>query len=344
METRKIQVTGKSTYVISLPKKWVTTIQVKNGDSVGLIPLPDGTMLINPKLKNSEREMARKVLMVDPGDREQLFRKFISVYLAGYNVIEFRTTMPMSKELRQDIRELSHSVIGPQIIEETNNSIVMRDLLDSSDFSMVKGIKRMYLIAKDMHQDAISVLANHNENLADDVESRDQEVDKLFWMISKQYNLIVKDVFFADKMGVAPLEAQGYLLVARSVERIADHAARVAHYAKTVKDKDPTSQRIAAMSVEVIKLLDDAISSFYSNKYEAADEVVNRSKLIGINVERLRTEVLSLNGEASNIVPLAYIVDSLERTRAYTADIAETAINHHFVMEYNNSAALKGVV
>ena len=31
------------------------------------------------------------------------------------------------------------------------------------------------------------------------------------------------------------------------------------------------------------------------------------------------------------IVSLAYIIDSLERTRAYVLDIAETAINHQFI-------------
>ena len=66
METRKVQVTGKSTYVVSLPKKWVNSIQIKNGDSIAMIPLPDGTMLINPKLKKSERSCQRRSFRSNP--------------------------------------------------------------------------------------------------------------------------------------------------------------------------------------------------------------------------------------------------------------------------------------
>ena len=33
-ETRKIQFTGKSTYIISLPKQWITDLGLKQGDQV----------------------------------------------------------------------------------------------------------------------------------------------------------------------------------------------------------------------------------------------------------------------------------------------------------------------
>ncbi len=335
METRKVQVTGKSTYVVSLPKKWVNSIQIKNGDSVAMIPLPDGTMLINPKLKRSEKEMSKKVVPVESGDTEQLFRKFIGAYLAGYNIIEFRLSGPASREVRQVIHDLSHHVIGPQLIEETPNTMTMRDLLDSSDFSLLKGVRRMYMITRDMHLGAVNLLRVQNQEVAEEILHRDQEVDKLYWMIAKQYNLIVKDVFFADKMAMQPLEAQGYLLVARTLERIADHSSRLALNATRVSEKEPMTQKILSMDAEVVKLLDDAMNAFYVNKFDGADEVVNRSKLMVHKIEALTHEVLGMKGDAANIVPLAYIVDSLERTRAYASDIAETAINHYYVTDYN---------
>jgi len=265
------------------------------------------------------------------------------VYLAGYNVIEFRGAGSMNKNARQEIRALSHSVIGPQIIEESANVVVMKDLLDTSDFSMIKGIKRMYIITKDMHQDAINVLNTHNVDLAEDVELRDEEVDKLFWMISKQYNLILRDVFFADKMGLSPQEALGYLLVARSIERIADHARKLAINAKAVSDNSMVIPKISSASSEIIKLLDEAMSAFYQNKFEYADSVVDKAKMLSKTTEGLTQEILGLKGDATNIVPLAYIVDSLERTRSYAEDIAEIAINHHFVMDYNQSMLAKPV-
>jgi len=49
METRKVQITGKSTYVVSLPKKWVNRVKISNGDSLVLMPLSNGNLLINPR-------------------------------------------------------------------------------------------------------------------------------------------------------------------------------------------------------------------------------------------------------------------------------------------------------
>ena len=33
-ETRKIQFTGKSTYIVSLPKKWIGDLGLKKGDQI----------------------------------------------------------------------------------------------------------------------------------------------------------------------------------------------------------------------------------------------------------------------------------------------------------------------
>ena len=35
-ETRKIQFTGKSTYIVSLPKQWITELGLKQGDRVSV--------------------------------------------------------------------------------------------------------------------------------------------------------------------------------------------------------------------------------------------------------------------------------------------------------------------
>jgi phosphate uptake regulator len=335
IETRKVQVTGGSTYIVSLPKKWINKVKIKSGDGIALIPRSDGTLLINPKLSKKQEELTRSITIDYSQDTETLVREFIGVYLAGYDVIEIKSKEKLSPAIRQKIRRLSYSVIGPEIIDETSNSVTVKDLLDASDFSLVKGVKRMYLIAKSMHRDAIIALNNQDIELMEDVESRDDEVDKFYWMIAKQYNLVLKDVFFADKMGITPQEALGYLLVARSIERIADHAKKLASNAKNVRGNLAIIPKITEASDAIIEVLDGAINAFYRNKFEYANEVVDKSKSLAETTEKLTREILALKGDAATIVSIAYIVDSLERTRAYVLDIAETSINHYFVTESN---------
>lgn len=332
METRKVQITGRSTYIISLPKTWVTKSKIKCGDSIMLIPRSDGTLLVNPKLHEKDEQMERTV-EIQLSDVDALIRKFIGAYLAGYNIIEIKSKEKFLSATKQSIRKLTHNVIGPEIIDETTNSVTVKDLLDSSDFSLLKGIKRMYLITRGMHKDAVLALKDQDAELAEDVEARDDEVDKFYWMIAKQYNLVLNDIFFADKMGVTPQEMLGYLLVARSIERIADHAKRLAVNTKNVRTKLEIIQEISDASDKIIEVFDDAVTAFKRNNFEGANDAVNKAKKLAKTTEQLTHAIFSLKLDATSIVSLAYIVDSLERTRAYTLDIAETSINHQFVIQ-----------
>jgi phosphate uptake regulator len=330
METRKVQITGKSTYIISLPKTWVNKVKIKNGDSAILIPRSDGTLLVNPKF-DENKELKTNIINIESRDMETLFRKFIGAYLAGFDIIEINSTDKLSPTIRQHIRQMIHSVIGPEIIDETMNSVKIKDLLDSSDLSLVQGLKRMYIITRGMHRDAITALKTQDTALAEDVESRDNEVDKFYWMIAKQYNLVMTDIFFADKMKVKSQEVLGYLLVARSIERIADHAKKLANNAKHITGKIEIIDKIVDNSEAIIKELDEAMNAFNRNKFDHANDVVNKTRALAEKTQELTQEIFSLKLPAMTIVSLAYIIDSIERTRAYVLDIAETAINHQFV-------------
>jgi len=334
METRKIQVTGKSTYVVSLPKKWVVKVNVRNGDSVALLPLPDGTLLLNPHITNKDREHAKKAIQVDE-DIEQMHRSFIASYLAGYNIFEFRSRSSMDKEKKAAIRKICKSVIGPEIVEEGENFIVVRNLLDSSDFTFSKGIRRMHAITRDMHTMAMDVIKTGRQDLADEVRQRDDDVDKLYWMIAKQYNLVLRDVSIADRMGIRPQEALGYLLVARTFERIADHATRIANHSSGKKWGPEIVLKLQEANERIIALMDDAANSFHKGKFDQAYNIVNNGHNMFKITERLTQDIVSMNAVSEISVPLTFIVDSLERTRAYAVDIAETAINQVYSVQFN---------
>ncbi len=332
MESRKVQITGGSTYIISLPKRWVEKVGIKNGDNIVLFPQADGTLLINPKV-NKEPEKTTKMIHIEYEETDEMTRKFIAAYLAGYNIIEFKAKNMLTADIRQKIRELSHYVIGPEIIDETMSTMTLQDLIDASDFSLKKGLRRMHVITREMHNDANLALKEQDVQLAQDVESRDDEVDKLYWMIAKQYNQILKDVFFAEKMGTTPVDALSYLLIARAMERIADHAKKLAENIKNIHSKSNLILKISEASTKIIGILDAAMNAFYGNRFDDANDVVNKAKKFVKTINALRHELMTLQGDTPETISLAYIIDSLERTRSYALDIAEIAINHQLATE-----------
>jgi phosphate uptake regulator len=329
METRKIQITGKSTYIVSLPKTWVNKVNITNGNSVAMMPRADGTLLINPKI-NRRDDAPKHHISIETNDVDTMFRKFIGAYLAGFDLIEIKSPDRFRSDMRQKIRILTHNVIGPEIIDEGTSSVQVKDLLDSSDLAPKQVLKRMYVITRGMHRDAVDALQRHDSDLADDVATRDDDVDKFYWLIAKQYNLVLNDMFFAEKMRINVKEILGFVLVARSIERIADHAKKMATNAREITIDHECLNQIAEVSEKILKSFDSAINAFHRNKFEPANEVINDSKQLSDEIDVLKHNMFSIDADAKNVASLAYIIDSLERTRAYVIDIAEVSINHQF--------------
>jgi len=237
------------------------------------------------------------------------------------------------------MRSLSHSVIGAEIIEESDNTIMIKDLLVSSEFSMVKGVQRIFVITRGMLEDALDSLSDQDQNLANDVIVRDDEVDKLYWMVAKQHNHILRDVIFAERMDITPEASLGHILVARTLERIADHATKFAQNSQNIKDKDRMISDIIEHGRDVLKLLEGSMDAFFNNDTDSPFLMAEKSLELEARGNHLGRKLFDLKASTQTIVALVYLTDSLERIRAYANDIAEIAINHQFAVMDGKDAA-----
>ena len=67
-ETRKLQITGGSTYIVSLPKKWVTEMALEKGSSLTLVRKPNGTLRITPERLTTASESLEAIIDISPAD------------------------------------------------------------------------------------------------------------------------------------------------------------------------------------------------------------------------------------------------------------------------------------
>ena len=152
-------------------------------------------------------------------------------------------------------------------------------------------------------------------------------------MIAKQYNLILQDVFFAEKMGFTPIAALSYLLIARAIERIADHAKKLASNVENIHTNNKIISNIIEVSTKISAILDAAMNAFYAKRFEETNNVVNAAKKISKSINKLRHDLMEIKENTLETVSFAYILDSLERIRSYASDIAEISINQQFAKE-----------
>jgi len=334
MEIRKIQRTGGASFIVSLPKDWVVKKGLKAGDGIHISQNEDGSLLLD-QMSTEKTDPKKKNITISEEERpDHLLRKLIATYLAGYRLIELRSKGRISPDIRKTIREFTGKVIGPEIIEETMDMVVLQDISDPTELPQDKCLRRMYLVAKAMLDDAMTSLKEMDCSLAEDVISRDSEIDKLCWVIAKQYNIIVMDQKLARKLGVDSRKSLYFKLAAKVIERIADHTAKICMEVRNLKGLkfDPRiSEEIADASKCSLEILDGSVSSLFGEDVTLANESIDMGERLKTLAESLVRKAQKIKNESA--VHLVSIVESVRRTGLYATDIAEIAINQAMDMD-----------
>ena len=340
LEGRKLQLAGGSTYLVSLPKRWVLGAGLKAGDTVFLETGRDGSVSIRPHA--GERvEARRKIFNVrEEESRDHLLRKLVGAYVGGFGLIEVRFPPANAAFTRRVAREFCRLVIGPEVIEESKNTLVIQDLSDATDLSIDKCLRRMQLTVRAMIEDSISALRGADEQLARDVELRGQDVNRLYWMIAKQYHLAQAYPIHNGANGNngtnGPTAAvTGYLLIARHLERIGRHAMRIAASSSALaneKSLDPKIvKEIDDARQSLVGLLDKAFSALVTRNIVLANEAIDAREAHEKLIESLTHRLATKRGE--DLLALGNVVDSLGRAAGYTSEIAEQGIDIAVMMD-----------
>ncbi|WP_440952976.1 PhoU domain-containing protein [Methanococcoides sp. FTZ1] len=326
IETRKIQQTGGSTYIVSLPKKWAERAGITTGSQVTLQPQEDGTLTIAAEgiIQSTKK---KNVIDVNACFGDELVRLLIAAYISGSDMIELRANR-IQVDQKKIIRSVCHKLIGPEIIEETANSVLIQDLLNPSEVSIKKSVRRMFLISKSMLNDAMQALKNHDQDLALDVIERDDEVDRLFLLISKQFRTVLRGSRLPDTSETTIDEYHDLRLAASSLERIADHALRIAKIASTLENPIPegTMELLERSHMNSTAMVEDAIDALYNQNTDLANQVIAKVDSAKTSIDELNASLLDLNSPEV-IVALGTVADSIDRIGEYGANISEFAIN-----------------
>jgi phosphate uptake regulator len=325
METRKVQVTGGTTLIVSLPKSWANKVNLKGGDEVSLVAQSDGSLSI--RTKNAPEVHHAKTVYIENKDGDNLIREIIAAYIAGFTTIELKSNKIMSKQ-RDTVRKTVNMLIGPEIIEETSDKIVLQDILNPAELSVKKSIKRMFMITSSMQENAITSLKEKDFDLAQDVADRDSEVDKLFLLVSKQFRMVMRDISIADKFEMTMEEHLDMRLASYPLERIGDHANKICNMVILIGNKnvpDRIVNGIEEINKLSMKIVEDAIDALFKKNINLANSTFIRKKEITEKIRLLEEEAMHIKSDIS--IPVGIILDSLDRICDYGCNISEIAIN-----------------
>ncbi|MBU7014314.1 MAG: phosphate uptake regulator PhoU [Theionarchaea archaeon] len=311
MEIRKLQCTGGGTYILSLPKKWIEKYSLQKGDSFGLFEQENG-LFITPKFEE------RKEKQVEITADEFVARKIMTSYTYGYSSLSI--TGNLTNEVRSQIRKTVDTLLGYEIIDEKENAIFVQDLLNPSELTTEKALKREYFLASSMHKDLNRAISSQRFGMANDIITRDSEVDKLYFLIVRQLRSALQNTGFAEKVGVSPLECLDVRIVAKNVEEIGDSAETAS---RNLLEIDSMPEDIAEDMVSFSELAflmhETAFRAFLDADRAKANLVIEKLDEAVSRKEELDERIL----KAEQAVLLGNIVENIEIICEKGSDVAD---------------------
>jgi phosphate uptake regulator len=334
-EKRKLQLTGGSTYIVSLPKSWIIQNKLKKGISLYIRKEEDGSLLIlPPEFKKSERGEDAYIDVTPKEIPDAIIRKTVAAYLIGYNMIHLKPlNQPrLSSKQRNAIKTFSRNMlIGTEIVTDTSTDLTLQVLLSYPELSLPSALRRMCIITASMHRDAITALKNLDYQLAKGVIETDNEVNRFHLYIIRQLKTAVRDQRIIKEMGLTnPRDCLGYRLITKSVERTADHATNIAKKTLLLKNQihKDILEKIEELSEIAVSSFEMAVEALFKRDFQIAENVIERIEKTMKNASFENGLVLSKTEEDMiKMANIQLITESIRRTGEYASDIAEIVLN-----------------
>lgn len=320
--------TGGSSYVLSLPKGWIRERNIQKNDPLGVVSQADGTLLITPNMHYDSTARTKEFGLKDYPDPTMLLRSLIGAYISGFTTIKITSAGRIPPKVRMVVRKFTQMTIGQEVSEEADNSIVLKDILNPIEMPFENTIRRMYVIVKGMHEDALNALEQGRIDLAEDVVARDTDVDRLHWLIHRQFSLIVENPSLSLKMGITPGIAATYYQISRIIERVGDHTVLIAEAAMTLIEKGVDRMlimKLTELSEFSLNIFNKSIQAIYSGSIPGANKIISEVEEMEAAYHGLADSVRKMR--VPEAVAVTQITQSLHRITEYSSDIAEILIN-----------------
>jgi len=327
METRKVYVSGGSTYVISLPKKWVNKTGLKAGDSL-VVTEQGGSLLVDTSVLEKEARV-KKVKISQLVSSESLQRIIIAFYLVGYDTIKIILDRQDHLSYRKSIRKIVDYLIGVEIVEDTNETMTLEIMVDYKRMMTAQILQRMYAINRSMLLDMGKALENMDTGLAKDVIVREREVDRLYFLVVRQLKSAVEYQQVAEKLCIEnQKDCLGYRIAVKALERIADHIEIIAKsYIELLEtQKDLQLGDFIRLNNQIVVIFETSFNSLFTRNYAMAETIFQKINEVKKSRSDFSNQLLHPKKIQSAILQKA-MFDSFERIESYSADLAEIAIN-----------------
>lgn len=290
------------------------------------------SITLYPGSNNTGEEKTRAEIIASQHDTgESLNRKIIATYLAGYKTISIKSKgVRIQPEHARVVRNLVRtSMIGTEIVGSSSEMITVQILTRLPELSFETALKRVYLMASNMHKESIECLSTGDVEHAEEIVRMDDEVDRFSLYMRRNLTLAVENANILKDMGLSrPSDCLGYRTVIGRIERIADHAVLIAKRVKFLEEpiEPKIMKKISKISEDSLQVFEESINALLNKDYELAESTAEKINKV-IEVEK--NFMSGIKESMKNSTVLRFVLEDIRRTAEYSSDIIEVAIDEN---------------
>jgi phosphate uptake regulator len=211
--------------------------------------------------------------------------------------------------------------------------------MNAGDMPLHASLNRMYLQVTSLVRDIVSVIGGEDREFLIDSEERENEVDALLYLIERQVRILLESHIVASSLNLSRTQALEYANLARSLERMMDHAfslATLVQETSDVKSKMISNQPFESLSIWQQSLKELMINIRTRDSFRIEEARLNLKKvqkLLILHEEDLLSNHFKNKGTVFDFA----ISESVRRLCAYARDFGEILLNMKIYSELTRS-------
>lgn len=259
------------------------------------------------------------VVMGDPP--EHLFRRLLSAYLAGASAFEVVERPALSPATREVVREFCRRTREPRFVRDERDRLELVDVDDGPSGSLDDRLRALGEQVLRFHREVVE--SWDRLTFGDDGlwERRDDDVDREAWYLER-------GIALGERSGRGlSRPATGAWTIARSLERIADHAVTLGEVGPRLADLGPGTgllRELRQFHRQAMTHLEQVLASPDGSQ---ANDLLDVGEALLASGWALSERLLPAVGDGSmspaSAAAVARALEAIGRTVAYSQDIAQ---------------------
>lgn len=251
---RKVVKHGTSTFIISLPSKWVARHGIARGDELNVIE-EEKSLIITAQ----ESSRVMRIEINATGLLPRLVDRFLArSYQKGYDEI---LLIHNDLALLEVIKAKVHELLGYEIIEQDERKCLIKSIALHLDFEFENSLRRAFLIVKQMVEETHLFYQQGESASLKNIYQRDFDVNRLCYFCLRQIN----KEHYVGKERTHQTHVLYYLI--ESLEDLGDSFKKLAAYLTEV----PMRKEVLDLLADLVKHYAQSYEYFYKPTREMAN-------------------------------------------------------------------------